>query len=383
MTNQNIQEDPVVKWARRSSNNERLRAMLTLAHPEAAIKQEQLDINPWLFNCQNGTIDLKSGELLPHRRDDFITKFAPVQYDPEAKAPIWDDFLNQIFNGNKQIQGYVQRFAGYSLTGSISEQCFAFLHGQGANGKTTFVNALREMMGDYAQEAAPDLLLDKQYSGIPNDIARLRGARFVTVTETADNRKFDEGLIKRLTGGDRITARFLRAEFFEFDPTHKLWLISNHKPIIKGVDLAIWRRIKLIPFEMTFLPHQQDRNLSAKLREELAGILAWAVRGSLEWQQIGLAEPEEVKAATDNYKTEMDVVERFIDECCILDNNRSVMSQVLYDAYRAWAAKAGEEIVSYIAFCKRLKSRGFTSKHSANGNAWKGLCLPSPADSPA
>ena len=375
MSDEEKEHDRLMKWASRSGQKERVRAMVDLAKPDLAIRTESLDLAPWLFNCQNGTIDLRNGNLLPHQRDDLLTKISPIKYDPDAIAPTWQNFLDQIFASNKTIESYVQRFLGYSLTGMVSEQALAFLHGEGANGKTTFVNAIRDFFGDYAQEAAPDMLLEKRFSGIPNDLARLRGARFVSVTETSDGRRFDEGIIKRLTGGDRITARFLKAEYFEFEPSHKLWLISNHKPIIKGQDFAIWRRIKLIPFEVIFADHEQDKSLPDKLKEELPGILAWAVRGCLDWQQVGLNEPDEVKIATGCYKSEMDVVQRFIDECCTVEQRLSVMANGLYMTYQEWSEKAGEENMTMQAFGRRLTAKGFASKHTRNGECRLGLQL--------
>lgn len=373
MAKYNGKANQVSKWAHTSSNCSRLKAMIESVKPDVAIMPNQLDGNPWLFNCLNGTIDLKTGKRLPHQKEHHITKLANVEYDPEAKAPTWDKFLNEIFAGNEELIKYVQRFAGYSLIGDISEQCLEFLHGEGANGKTTFINAIRSVMGDYAQEAAPDLLLEKKFTGIPNDIARLRGARSVIVTETSDGKRFDEGLIKRLTGGDKIAARFLHGEFFEFDPTHKLWLISNHKPVIKGIDYAIWRRINLIPFEVTFPKEKQDKELPAKLLKELPGILAWAVRGCLEWQQIGLAPPEKVKFATEEYKTEMDAVQRFIDECCKIDNSAFVTAKHLYEKYKNWSDQNGERAITSQMFGRQLGAKGFKNSHKQAGNAWEGL----------
>ena len=374
------QVDKILKWARRSSMKERLRGMIDVLHPEVALRHEQLDTDPWLLNCLNGTIDLRTGDFLPHQREHYITKIAPVEYNPDAKAPTWDQFLDQIFAGNQRLIDYVKRFTGYSLTGLIIEQCVAFLHGSGANGKTTYVNALRGVFGDYAQEAAPDLLLDNRHNAITNDIARLRGTRFVTVTETSDGRNFDEGRIKRLSGGDKITARFLRQEFFEFDPTHKLLIISNYKPTLKGTDWAIWRRIKLIPFEVTFAKDQQDPDLLAKLLKEKEGILAWAVQGCLEWQQFGLSEPEEVTVATDSYRHEMDLVQRFIDEWCILDSSAHCMATGLYEAFKFWTELNGEKYLSAQMFGRKLSEKGFTSDHKREGNAWNGLRLNVPLE---
>ncbi|PLS83054.1 MAG: hypothetical protein CYG60_22800, partial [Actinobacteria bacterium] len=277
----------------------RLRAMIALAQSEEGIpvRIDDLDADPWILNVRNGTIDLKTGELREHRREDLITKIAPVEYDPDAKAPTWEAFLERILP-SEAIRRFVQRIMGYSLTGDVSAQILPFLHGLGANGKSTLVNTTLEMLGDYGQLAAPELLLSKR-GAHPTELADLKGARLVASVEIEDGRKMAESLVKQLTGGEKVKARYLHKDFFEFDPTHKVFLVANHKPEVLGTDHAIWRRVKLIPFDVTIPEEEQDPRLPEKLQAELPGILAWAVRGCLDWQRDGLAEPEEVKAATE------------------------------------------------------------------------------------
>lgn len=284
--------------------------MVTLAESEPGIPvlPGELDRDPWLLNVKNGTVDLRTGELRPHKRDDLITKIVPVEYDSEASCPTWLAFLNRIMDGNERLIAFLQRAAGYSLTASTQEQCFFLLYGTGANGKSVFLTTLLAVMGDYGIQAAPDLLLAKSGESHPTEVADLFGARLVVATETEAGRRLAENLVKQHTSGDRLKARFMRQDFFEFEATFKIWLATNNKPIVKGTDYAIWRRIKLIPFTVTIPPEERDKSLPAKLRQELHGILAWAVQICLEWQKYGLNEPQEVTAATCAYRDEQDIL---------------------------------------------------------------------------
>jgi putative DNA primase/helicase len=267
---------------------------------------EHLDQDPWLFNVENGTIDLKTGELRPHERGALITKLAPVQYDREAECPTWWKFLMRIFNGNLALIEFLQKAVGYALTGSTREQCLFFLHGLGANGKSTLLEIIHTLLGDYAHRTSSETFLIKKSGGIPNDVAALRGARLVGAVEVESGRRLAEVLIKEMTGGDRISARFLHAEWFDFKPEFKIFLAANHKPVIRGTDHAIWRRIHLIPFNVQIPKPEQDRDLPEKLKAELPGILNWALEGCQMWQLYGLEPPAEVQAATQDYREEMD-----------------------------------------------------------------------------
>jgi putative DNA primase/helicase len=352
--------------AKRSEAEARIKAMLELAKSEEPVSSEELDARPWFLNVQNGTIDLRTGELRPHRQEDLITKIAPVAYDPDARAPAWSAFLERVLPG-EDLRAFVQRAVGYSATGDTSEQCMFINHGTGANGKSTFQEAISAALGEYAMRAPTEMLLAKRAGGIPNDVARLKGARFVAASETEEGRRLAESLIKDLTGQDTITARFMRAEWFDFQPTHKLWLSTNHKPEIRGTDTAIWRRIRLVPWTVTIPPAEQDKRLAATLRHELPGILAWIVRGCLEWQREGLWPPDEVKRATGRYRAEMDVLAAFIDEECIVGEYAGATAKALYSAYKDWCEENGERPESQRRFGGRLKERGFESGRMTTG----------------
>ncbi len=352
--------------AKRSEAEARIRAMLELAKSEQPVSTDDLDARPWYLNVENGTIDLRTGQLRSHRQSDLITKLTPVRYDPEAAAPMWEAFLEQILP-DEDVRAFVQRAVGYSATGDTSEQCMFINHGGGANGKSTFQETIAAALGDYAMRAPTEMLLAKRTSGVPNDIARLKGARFVVASETEEGRRLAESLIKDLTGQDTITARFMRQEWFDFKPTHKLWLSTNHRPEIRGTDAAIWRRIRLVPWTVTIPPEEQDKRLASKLRDELPGVLAWIVRGCLEWQSIGLQPPDEVRRATGRYRAEMDVLAAFIDEECIVADNASATAKALYSAYTAWCEENGERPESQRRFGSRLKDRGFQSGRMTTG----------------
>ena len=366
----------LAQHATRSEAESKVRAMLELAKSELPVTPDELDANPWLLNAENGTIDLRSGELREHRREDLITKITPVEYRPDAPAPAWDAFLERVLPG-EELRGFVQRAAGYSATGDTSEQCLFINHGTGANGKSTFQEAISAALGDYSMRAPTEMLLAKRAGGIPNDIARLKGARFVAASETEEGRRLAESLVKDLTGQDTITARFMRGEFFDFKPTHKLWLSTNHKPEIRGTDNAIWRRIRLIPWSVTIPPAEQDKKLPVTLRRELPGILAWIVRGCLEWRRKGLQAPDEVRRATVEYRAEMDVLAGFVSECCEEGADFWDYSKDLYDKYKLWCEDNGERTESKRRFGERLRERGYgKDKGGARGaHIWRGLRL--------
>lgn len=348
---------------------------LAKSEPGMAVTPAQLDTDPWLLNVENGTLDLRTGTLREHRPDDLITKLAPVEYDPKATCLTWEAFLKRIMAGDDARIRYVQKIVGYALTGDAREQCFFILHGTGANGKTTMTTAVAKVLGGYARHTPTETLLVKRNDTIPNDVARLHGARFVTAAEAECNRKLAEALIKQLTGGDKIAARFLHGEWFEFTPTFKLLLAVNHKPVIQGTDYAIWRRVRLIPFEVTIPESEQDKTLPEKLERERAGILRWAVEGCLAWQKEGLEPPKAVTEATAEYRDEMDTVGTFIDECCSRDPGVETPSKRLYERYSRWCAEHAERPMSKADFGARLAERGFTPGRTNAGRFWRGLSV--------
>jgi putative DNA primase/helicase len=366
--------------ALRSENDARLRAMIHLAQSEEGIPiaPEALDRDPWLLNVQNGTLDLRTGEVRAHLPADLITKLAPVEYDPTAAASTWDGFLDRIFAGNRMMMRYVQQAAGYSLTGKTGEQFWLLLHGRGMNGKSTLLRTFVDLLGDYATWTPTTTLLVRRGEGIDNDLARLRGARFVAAVETEGGRRLAEALVKQMTGGDKIAARFLYSEYFEFAPEFKLWLATNHRPEIRGTDWATWRRVRLIPFEVEIPEAEQDKDLLEKLQAEFSGILRWAVDGCLAWQREGLGLPDAVRQATAEYRASMDVVGNFLTECC--QDIPHVFSKAgdLYRAYLTWCEDAKEHPESQRRFGEALAERGYTRDRGTAGvKGWRGITLSS------
>lgn len=367
----------LAKFAAKSETSRAINAMVTLARSEPGIPilSDEFDSNIWLLNCKNGTLDLRTGKLKPHDRNDCITKFVPVEYDPCADFVEWAKFLNRTMDGDQELISFLQRAVGYSLTGSTKEQCLFILHGTGANGKTTFLETIAELLSGYAQKTPTDTLMMKDTSGVPNDLARLKGSRFVVASEAEEGKRLAESLIKQLTGSEKIAARFLRAEFFEFSPMFKIWIGTNHKPLIRGSDMAIWRRIRLIPFSITIPEPERDKELPSKLRKELSGILNWAVMGCLEWQRNGLGEPEEVRTATEGYRNEMDAIGRFIQDSCITGTEKSIKSSDLYKGYREWCRENNEFELTQTKFSLRLEERGFTKQKTRLGIFWNNISL--------
>lgn len=360
-------ETALFKWARQSQGADRLRAMLFLTQSEPGIARHlaEFDADTMLLNVRNGTIDLRTGILRPHRREDLLSKITDIEYQPDADFKQWDAFLMKVLDSRPEVVRFLQRAVGYTLTGSTAAQVLFFLWGLGLNGKSLILELLRLLFGEYSQNASTDLIMLRP-RGIPNDVARLAGARLVTISETADGQRLHEPLVKDMTGGDRLTARFLHREFFDFTPQFKLWMRGNHKPRIVGTDLGIWRRINLIPFTVTISERERIPfdELVDMLRAELPGILAWAVRGCLDWQRHGLMPPPEVAAATATYRREMDTIGEFLDDCCTLHANAQVSAGALYEGYQRWCEKSGHEPVSQTRFGLTLSERGFEKQRS-------------------
>jgi putative DNA primase/helicase len=373
--------------ALKSESAGKIASMISLAKSELPIPilPEALDQDPWLLNAQNGTVDLATGKMRPHSLKDFITRVAGCAFDPDAGCPMFERFLSEIFKGDRGLIAFIQKLAGYSLTGSTREQILVIEYGSGRNGKSTFQRILQEVLGEYAASTPSETLLARygDDGGASNDLARLYGIRFVSAIEAEDGRRLAEARIKQVTGGDRIAARFLYGEFFEFEPQFKLWLATNHKPEIRGTDEAIWRRIRLIPFEHTIQEENVDPDLLEKLRLELPGILAWAVRGCLLWQQEGLAPPEKVRSATATYREEQDLIAAFVRDRCVTGGETLEESAgALFKSFKSWCDEQGEKSTSSAKFGRRLGEAGFKVTRKNSGNFRKGIRLLSSEPSP-
>src|SRR5215212_4621899 len=360
------EQKKIAGFAAVSQNTTRIRAMLTEAKPYLAVGMDELDRDPWLVNCQNGTLDLRTGKLKDHDPADRITKIVAVEYDPEASCPRFLRFRKETLVDDALIK-FVKRYSGYTLTGITRERLLAILYGFGKNGKTTLVELLHEVLGDYARNTDVETLLIKKYQGVGNDVAALKGARFVSAAEVEKGRRLAESKVKQLTGRDTVTARFLFGENFDFKPEFKLWLSTNNKPVIQGTDDAIWDRIRLIPFTQRFDGSRADPKLPDKLRTELAGVFAWIVEGCLEWQEHGLEEPKTVTDATKQYREEMDTLASFLDEVCVIGASHRVLAERLYQSYAMWCDKSGERKDPKKAFGMRLEERGFFRRRETAG----------------
>lgn len=374
------EREEFLKFSLSSENSRGVRAALDVARDMKGVPIEpsELDADKYSLNCGNGTLDLRTGYLRPHRREDMITKIVSCDWDENAKCPEWERFMDGIMNGNRGLIEYVRRAIGYSFTGSTEEQCFFIPHGAGSNGKSTMLGTIKALMGGYARQASADTFMAKRNNtaGPGDDIAALRGARFVSAIETEQSQNLAEAMIKQLTGGDIVSVRRLYENFFEFEPEFKIFLATNHRPNIRGSDNGIWRRVRLIPFEANIPDSEIDKELPRKLREEMPGILAWTVRGCLDWQDGGLREPPEIKAATDSYRSDMDVIGAFIDACCVVGEDNEIASSELFKAYRKWAEENGERNISITNLGRKLADRGFTSGHlTARTRGWFGLTL--------
>ncbi len=382
------------RWAIKSEDARRIDNMIKLARsePPVPILHDCLDADPWLFNCDNGTLDLRTGKLRSHQREDYITKLCTVPYRSDADCPLWENTLAKIFNQSAEVVNYVQRVCGYCLTGIVSEQMLLLCWGVGSNGKSLFFEVLRGVMGeDYAATGARELLMSDHHERHPTYLADLFGRRLVTLSETREGGKINEALIKQLTGGDGIKARRMKEDLWEFRPSHKFMIGTNHRPEVRGGDHGIWRRLRLLPFNVKFWDADKgetgppelkaDKGLKDKLLAESPGILAWMVRGCMEWRRGGLREPNEVQVATSTYRNEEDIVGRFLKERCDVGEKKyHVKAGDLYTAFLAWWKESGEQDrpLSQRKFGEELtnteRSRGI-ERRTSNGTMYDGVRL--------
>jgi len=383
--NDDKERSALVKHAKDSESKKNLQAMVALSQsePGVPIETDALDCNMWLLNCNNGTLNLETGILQEHKREDLITKIINVDYNSQADFIEWQNFLDVIMEKNTDMTEFLKRAVGYSLTGCGREQCIFIPYGHGRNGKTTFLSVINELLGPYSANISSDSLMVKDKQGIPNDIARLKGVRFLISTETEEHKRLSESLVKSVTGGEKINARFLRQEFFEFQPEFKLWLATNHKPIIRGTDLGIWRRLKLIPFNLT-IPEEakeegdikDDKNILSKLKANLSGVLNWAVIGCQEWLKNGLGIPKEVVKATKEYRTEMDIIANYLEDRCVMEPGSEIEAGELYNDWKDWCEHNGEHPGTQRNLTSKLGDRKIEKRQGhSRKNYWQGIRL--------
>jgi putative DNA primase/helicase len=371
--------DELSKWAKTSQSRARLESMLQLAKSEQPIpiSHESLDSDPWLLNFHNGTVDLRNGRLRPHDRGDLLTKTTGIEYpdEPGVDAILWRDFLNTIFAGDVELIRYLQRLMGSALPGVVMEHVLPIFYGHGANGKSVFIETVMAALGEYAMKAPAGLLMAQRGERHPTELCDLFGMRLVAVTETGAGQKLDERLVKEVTGGDTIRARRMREDFWQFKPSHTLVMVTNHKPIVRGTDYGIWRRLRLVPFTVTIPPEQQDKRLPERLRCELPAILRWMVEGCVEWQRTGLSDPIQVMAATDAYKTESDTFAEWFKECMIAEPSAVCRASEAFASYQKWGEDNGERnLLGRRGFGERMGER-IDGKLMNNGTWYQGVGL--------
>lgn len=356
---------------------------LARSNPTQSAGVAQWDADPWSLGTARGTVDLRTGTLADARPESYITKTTGVApAPPGTPAPRWSAFLARITADNAELQAYLQRFAGYSLTGSVQEHAFVFGHGSGANGKGVFLNTLKGVWGEYACTIPTEMLMVSQSDRHPTELARLRGVRLAIGSETEEGKRWAEAKIKSLTGGDPIAARFMRQDFFEFAPSFKLFVVGNHRPSLRGVDEAMRRRLHLVPFTVTIPEGERDAELTEKLRPEWPAILRWAIDGCLMWQRDGLHPPASVRDATAEYLEAEDALALWLDECTTENPNGWANSTALYQSWKGWAERAGEYVGPQKRFGAMLEERGFRPKREGHTGrrGYVGLELNPPPD---
>jgi P4 family phage/plasmid primase-like protien len=374
--------------ASRKSKNSALRRKLASAHTVAAVERlarcdrshaatvDQWDSDPWLFNTPDGVVDLKTGEMRDQQRGDYLTKLAGASPGGElADCPRWLAFLERVTNEKPELASFLQRMCGYALTGITREHALFFLYGTGANGKSVFLNTVSGIMAEYASTSPIETFIAGRDERHPTDIAGLQGARLVTAFETEDGRRWAESRLKSLTGGDRVAARFMRQDFFEFVPQFKLVIAGNHKPRLRAVDEAMRRRFNLVPFNVTIPEAERDKELAEKLRDEWPGILRWMVEGCLAWQREDLNPPDAVRTATRNYFADEDALGRWLDEACILGKSFETSGKQLYGCWKQWCETNSERYGSQRSFSQGLEARQFEKKHRETGSYFCGIAV--------
>jgi putative DNA primase/helicase len=366
------------RWASKTELSHNLEAALICARPFLAVKAADMDADPDLLGGVDSVLDLRTAEYRPYDPADRITKTLGVAFDRSAACPVWERFVSEVFANDCELADWFQRFMGYCLSGRRNEHLLPICWGSGGNGKSTLLGALQAMFGAYAGTAAPGLLIERGGSEHPTGIADLQGRRLVIASETGEGGRLAEEQIKALTGGDRITARRMRQDYYQFEPTHQLICQTNHKPRVRGTDDGIWRRLRLIPFVRKFTGGCRDPKLAEKLKAELPGIFNWCYRGYAGYRRHGLDDaPVMVRVATAEYRAASDVIGQFITDCCDVDPALTARAKTLYAAYASWCEGTGERCANQRDFGSRLGERGFL-KHTNNGTVYRGLALRNP-----
>lgn len=362
----------------KSASKGRLNSMIDLASTDERIHvcPEDFDRDNWLLNCQNGTVDFRNGSFREHNPDDMITRLAPVEFDPEQRCPLWEKFLSQITDGDTDLIEYLQRCIGMSFTGDLSEQCFFIIIGNGSNGKSTLLNTISSLLRDYSKNTSAKTFINGIGNNTDTYLAELPGARFVTASELERGDILTEGVIKEVTGGDPITVKKLYKNPFSFRPQLKLFICTNHLPQIQGTDYGIWRRVRVIPLNVRITENMRDKNMEYKLRNEMSGILNWALEGCMDWRRRGLCEPEAVTQATKQYRMAMDSLLAFVEERCEQDHSFRVSKTDFKQSLQDYCNRSHSPLPSQKEVAQRLKSEfNVTEKRTASERFWEGIRL--------
>lgn len=349
---------------------------LVRSNPQLVASPDQFDANSDLLGTPGGTVDLRTGDLREARREDYITKQVAIIPAAKGAQPVaFLNFLDRVFGGDAELIAFIRRAAGYALTGSTREHKLLFLYGTGRNGKSVFLNTLLGMLSDYSRRAPSNLFLDARNESHPTSLAGLMGARLVVGSELPPGKTWNETMIKDLTGGDVVTARFMRQDFFDYLPQFTLMIAGNHQPSFRGIDEAIRARVCLVPFEVTIPEDERDPELENKLKDEWSEILRWAIDGAVEWQKQGLNPPERVLAASEEYLESEDLFGQFLSETTVEDKRGEVTSKQLFIAYQSWAVGGGLKPWSSTAFGKAMTERGYERIKIAKARGYSGLKL--------
>jgi putative DNA primase/helicase len=372
--------EELAKYALKCTNNDKVRSGLEMAKSllGMTISVTELDSDPWLVGTPDGVIDLRTGSPVAPDRRNLITKSIGASYVAGAECPRWMDFIDTVTAGDRELAEYLQAAVGYTLTGLCREQCLFFLHGTGCNGKGVFSETIKRLVGDYAQTAPESLFTRDRNSSATNDVARLSGCRLAIAAELDEGSAFAESRIKALTGSDTISARFLHKEYFDFVPTHKFWISGNHKPTVRGTDQGIWRRLRLVPFDVRITDEKKDPALVEKLAEEMPGILNWALSGCTLWQRHGLKTPGCVRQATEDYRREEDVIGQFLSDCTVEIPGARTPTSSVFQSYGQWCAREGilpRYQLNARRLIRRIGEHGGVRGKSNGTPVWVGLAL--------